>query len=187
MTSVGRRHHVVNVEVAQPTRTKAGEAFTDFVVEVAALGGFITAAGEALARTGGQTLARWVILDAISNGPMTVAQIARRRGIARQAVQRVANLLVDEGSATFELNPDHRRAKLLRSTDAGSAALRTINAAQYPWADGLGLEIGEQELRKAQTLVAAARQKIVSRGLPGQAPSHPNPKSQSTEESRSVR
>ena len=58
-------------------RTRAGEVFTSFVVEVAMLGHFVTAAGEAIARQGGQTLARWVVLDAVAQQPLSVAQVAR--------------------------------------------------------------------------------------------------------------
>jgi DNA-binding MarR family transcriptional regulator len=151
----------------RPSRTAAGEAFTDFIVQVAGFGGFITAAGEALARTGGQSLARWVILDAIEDGPATVAQIARRRGIARQAVQRVANLLVSDGLAAYEPNPDHRRAKLLRPTARGRKALRAISEAQKPWADGLGAEIGGPKLRQAIALVTEVQRAVAARGLPG--------------------
>jgi DNA-binding MarR family transcriptional regulator len=167
VVSVRKRQHDVNQPV-RPPRTPAGDAFTAFVVQVAAFGGFITAAGEALARTGGQTLARWVILDAIEDGPATVAQIARRRGIARQAVQRVANLLVADGLATFEPNPDHRRAKLLRPTTQGRAALRIIAEAQQPWADTLGAEIGESRLRRASALITEVQRVVVTRGLPGE-------------------
>jgi DNA-binding MarR family transcriptional regulator len=152
----------------RPRRTPAGEAFTEFVVEVAAFGGFITAAGEALARVGGQTLARWVILDAIEDGPATVAQIARRRGIARQAVQRVADLLVDDGLATYEVNPRHRRAKLLWPTPHGRDALRAISEAQQPWADALGDEIGERSLRRAQATLIGIRRAVVAKGLPSE-------------------
>jgi dihydrofolate reductase/DNA-binding MarR family transcriptional regulator len=119
--------------MVRPRRTPAGEAFTDLVVEIAGFGAFITAAGEALARVGGQTLARWVILDSIEDGPATVAQLARRRGIARQAVQRVADLLVGDGLAAYESNPRHRRARLLRSTPRGRRVLRAISEAQQPW------------------------------------------------------
>src|ERR1700682_1801196 len=107
----------------RPARTPAGDAFTRLVLEVAQLGGLFTAAGESLARVGNQTLARWVILDAIEEKPSTVAQIARRRGIARQAVQRVADLLEREGLAAYEPNPQHRRAKLLRPTPPGRKGL----------------------------------------------------------------
>jgi DNA-binding MarR family transcriptional regulator len=164
--SVRERQHDVNRPV-RPPRTTAGDALTEFVVEVAGFGAFITAAGEALARSGGQTLARWVILDAVEDGPATVAQIARRRGIARQAVQRVADLLVADGLAAYAENPKHRRAKLLRPTSRGREVLRLISEAQQPWADALGAEIGEAKLRRALGLVSDVRIAVVGRGLPG--------------------
>jgi DNA-binding MarR family transcriptional regulator len=160
--SVRKRHHDVNQPV-RPARTAAGDAFTAFAVNVASFGGFITAAGEALARAGGQTLARWVILDAVEDGPATVAQVARRRGIARQAVQRVANLLVHDGLASYETNPGHRRAKLLRPTTRGRDALRIISQAQKPWADALGAEIGEAKLREASALLAEIEEAVTAR------------------------
>lgn len=167
MSTVPERQHVVNSTV-RPPRTVAGDAFTELVVQVTGLAWFVTAAGEALARTGGQTLARWVVLDAIEDGPATVAQVARRRGIARQAVQRVANLLVDDGLAVFEDNPQHRRAKLLRPTPDGREALRIISQAQQPWADELGEEVGEDELNRASELLTHIQQAIEERGLPGE-------------------
>ena len=145
------------------------------MVQVAGFGAFITAAGEALARVGRQTLARWVILDAIEDGPATVAQIARRRGIARQAVQRVADLLVADGLAAYELNPSHRRAKLLRPTPDGREALRAISEAQKPWADALGAEIGEAHLRRANAALAKVQRAVVARGIPGEGRSGHNP------------
>jgi DNA-binding MarR family transcriptional regulator len=163
--NIRKRHHDVNAPV-RPARTASGDAFTSFVVDVAGFGAFITAAGESLARVGGQTLARWVILDAIEDGPATVAQVARRRGIARQAVQRVANLLVRDGLAAYEPNPDHRRAKLLRPTPRGREALRAISEAQKPWADALGAEIGEAKLERAKRLVAEIQGAVLARGLP---------------------
>src|SRR5262245_28571826 len=109
--TLDERQHVVKSPV-RPPRTAAGDAFTELVLEVAWLGGIFTAAGEALARVGGQTLARWVILDAVEDGPATVAEIARRRGIARQAVQRVADVLARDGLVAYAPNPRHRRAQL---------------------------------------------------------------------------
>lgn len=167
-TSVQKRHHVVN-EPVRPDRTPAGDAFTEFVFEVAWLGGTFTAAGEALAKRAGQTLARWVILDAIEEKPSTVAQIARRRGIARQAVQRVADLLERDGLAVYESNPEHRRARLLRPTPLGQEALRTISIAQKTWADALGAEFGEAKLRNATTLIHRTRQLVISHGLPDES------------------
>jgi DNA-binding MarR family transcriptional regulator len=168
MASVRNRQHDVNRPV-RPSRTPAGNLFTDLVVQVAGLGAFITAAGEALARSGGQTLARWVILDAIEDGPATVAQIARRRGIARQAVQRVADRLVADGLADYQPNPGHRRAKLLHPTARGREVLRVISEAQQPWADELGAEIGEASMRRTLGDLRGLERAVVMRGLPGLA------------------
>jgi DNA-binding MarR family transcriptional regulator len=151
----------------RPARTAAGDAFTDLVVEVAWLGGLFTAAGEALAELANQTLARWVVLDAIEDQPATVAQLARRRGIARQGVQRVADLLERDGLVAYVPNPRHRRAQLVRSTPRGQAVLRTISVAQKAWADALGAEIGARDLERATALIKDVRHKVSARAVPG--------------------
>jgi DNA-binding MarR family transcriptional regulator len=163
--SVQKRQH--DVKAVRPSRTTEGDAFTELVLEVAWLGGIFTSIGEGLARLGDQTLARWVILDTIEDEPSTVAQIARRRGIARQAVQRVADLLVRDGLAAYAPNPHHRRAKLLRSTPTGQKALRTISVAQKEWADAVGAEIGLAKLRKASALVREVLDTVSTHEKPG--------------------
>jgi DNA-binding MarR family transcriptional regulator len=158
---------MLSTKESRPTRTAAGDAFTRLVVEVAWLGGIFTAAGESLARVGNQTLARWVVLDAIEDSPSTVAQLARRRGIARQAVQRVADLLEGEGLAAYEPNPQHRRAKLLRPTTRGRKVLRAISVEQKAWADAMGAQIGEAKLRSLTKTIEQIRRATTSRALPG--------------------
>jgi DNA-binding MarR family transcriptional regulator len=105
--------------------------------------------GESLARPSGQTLARWVALNAAIEGPATVAEISRRFGFARQSVQRVADLLVADGLAAYEDNPRHRRAKLLVPTQRGRQVSLEINTRQKAWADALGARIGKAELERA--------------------------------------
>ena len=56
-------------------------------------------ASGALAEPAGQTSARWRVLATVEDGPSTVAQVARSWGLARQSVQRVADVLVKEGQA----------------------------------------------------------------------------------------
>jgi DNA-binding MarR family transcriptional regulator len=161
------RNDIMMSRKVRPERSPEGEAFTELVLEVAWLGGIFTSIGEALGRLGGQTLARWVILDAIEDEPSTVARIARKRGIARQAVQRVADLLVQDGLAAYEPNPKHRRAKLLRPTPKGREALRTISVAQKEWADAIGGEVGAAKLKKATALVSEVRRAVSAHERPG--------------------
>lgn len=152
------RQHAVNSEAKPPARTPAGDALTTLLGQVIALTRRFTSIGDALARPAGQTLARWLVLETIQDAPATVAQIARDLHLARQSVQRLADLLVHDGLAAYQDNPAHRRAKLLHLTPEGRSALSTIQAAQRAWADALGAEIGEADLRQASVLLDRIRQ-----------------------------
>jgi DNA-binding MarR family transcriptional regulator len=123
------------------------------VVQIFRLNGLLLMAGDALAEPAGQTSARWRVLAAVEAKPMSVAQIARAWGLARQSVQRVADVLVQEGFAVYAENPKHRRAQLLVLTAEGRSALRTIQDAQRDWANALGAEIGEADLRQASAIL----------------------------------
>jgi DNA-binding MarR family transcriptional regulator len=167
--TVAVRQHVVNGDDQPPSRTPAGDAFTTLLGQVIGLTRRFTTAGEALAKPAGQTLARWLVLEAIQDKPATVAQVARTLHLARQGVQRLADLLVRDGLAAYEDNPAHRRAKLLRITPQGRTALRAIQIAQVAWADTLGARIGEAELRQASLLLDRVLQAVGSHapdGLP---------------------
>ena len=72
----------------------------------------------------------------------------------------MADVLVREGWAAYEENPGHRRAQLLRPTPRGLRALRRIQAAQRSWADTLGAEIGEADLRAASSVLARVLQSL---------------------------
>ncbi|WP_328538221.1 MarR family winged helix-turn-helix transcriptional regulator [Streptomyces sp. NBC_00344] len=98
------------------------------VADVFEAAGLLRRSGEAIAATEGQTQARWQLLSAVSENPLTVAQAARRLGITRQGVQRVANDLVRENLAAFLPNPDHRGSPLLALTPDGRRTLERITA-----------------------------------------------------------
>ena len=132
----------------------AGDALSELVAHVFRLNGLLTSAGDAMAAPAGQTGARWRVLAAIDRAPLTVPQIARAWWLSRQSVQRIADVLVEEGFAVYEENPGHRRSKLLRITSEGSSALRDIRRAQRRWADDVGGEIGESDLRTANAILA---------------------------------
>jgi DNA-binding MarR family transcriptional regulator len=153
-----QRQDAVNSDL--PSRTPAGDAFSELVVQIFQLDGLLAVAGDALARPAGQTSARWRVLAAVEDTPATVSQIARWWGLARQSVQRVADALVREGWAAYEENPGHRRAQLLRLTPRGRRALNRIQAAQRSWADAMGTEIGEADLRRASSVLARVLQSL---------------------------
>lgn len=104
------------------------EAYRLLLADVYELAGESRRTSEALARTAGQTTARWHVLSVVSDGPRTVASAARRLGLARQSVQRVADDLVGAGLLAVRSNPDHARAPLLGLTDAGMQTLERLVA-----------------------------------------------------------
>jgi DNA-binding MarR family transcriptional regulator len=150
--SVAGRQHAVKA-AGPPPRTPAGDALTDLIGQVVQLIRLFSVAGEALAKPAGQTLARWLVLETIDAAPATVAQIARTMHLARQSVQRLADVLVRDGFAVYQDNPAHRRAKLLAITPRGRSALRTVQAAQVAWSDRLGAELGEGQLRRVSAVL----------------------------------
>ncbi|MEI9803119.1 MAG: MarR family transcriptional regulator [Pseudolabrys sp.] len=99
------------------------------VADVFELAGRFRDEGEDIAGTVGQTQARWQVMSAASTDPRTVPQIARRLGVSRQNVQRIADLLVKEGWAGFEPNPDHRASPFLLLSPRGRDALAKITKA----------------------------------------------------------
>lgn len=157
------RQHAVNGPAPEkrpsrpsaPDRTPAGDAVSVLVLRVLRLAARLTEAGDVLARPAGHTSARWQVLAGAESERATVADIARALGLARQSVQRVADVLADEGWVTWRDNPAHARAKLLGLTDKGRLALRQIQEAQRAWADELGARIGVKELAKATAVLDA--------------------------------
>lgn len=153
-TARGKARSGTTASRAAAGRTPAGDAVSVFAVQVLRLAGMLIDAGDALAKPAGQTSARWRVLAAVEEELSTVATIARALGQARQSVQRVADLLANDGLAEFDDNPDDRRAMLLRLTPRGRTTLRTIQAAQRGWADALGAALGERDLRAASATLA---------------------------------
>jgi DNA-binding MarR family transcriptional regulator len=145
----GRQDAVIHdAAPADERRTPAGEAFSGLVVRVFRLNGLLAAAGDGLARPAGQSSARWQVLAMIEERDHTVAETARTLGLARQSVQRIADLLERDGLVSYVDNPRHRRARLLRLTARGRSVLAEIQSSQRPWADEAGAKVGEARLRR---------------------------------------
>lgn len=122
------------------------ELLSRAAVTVFRLNGQFLSVADELARPGGLTAAWWQVLGAVTRESLPVAGIARTMGITRQSVQRIADLLVGRGLAEYAENPAHRRAKLLRATEAGREAVSRIGPPHAEFAAGLAGEVGVEEL-----------------------------------------
>jgi DNA-binding MarR family transcriptional regulator len=112
------------------------------------LNGQFLALAETLAQPAGLTASWWQVLGAVLAEPLTVSAIAREMGMARQSVQRVADILVDRGLAAYHDNPAHRRAKLVAPTEAGLEAVRRITPQHADAAAALVGELGPERARE---------------------------------------
>ena len=129
--------------------TKAQELLSGAALTTFRLNGQFLGVAEELAGPAGLTAARWQVLGAVLDTPLSVAAIARAMGITRQSVQRIADLLVDQGLAEYLPNPSHRRAKLVRPTAEAYAAVRRISPAHAVLAQRLADELGIDDLTRA--------------------------------------
>ena len=148
--------------------TPAGAALTDLIVTTFRLNGRLMDAAQEMAAAGGLTAAWWKVLGGVLDQPRTVAEIARRMGMTRQAVQRIADVLAERELAEYRDNPAHRRAKLLACTESGYWAIRRISLVQHPWADRVGSGVGTDELLAALTVMRRLVE-ILEADLPEQA------------------
>jgi DNA-binding MarR family transcriptional regulator len=123
------------------------------IADVYELAGRLRAYGDNVAGTVGQTQARWQVMSAASGAPSTVPRIARRLGVTRQNIQRIADLLVAEKLATYEPNPDHRGSPYLLLNARGRATLKRLTTAA---ADYYG---------KVERKLSAAELASIHRGL----------------------
>lgn len=94
----------------------------------------------------GQSSARWRVLYELSSGETSVADIARSTGYSRQAVQRLADALVAEGSARYSADEADRRKQRIELTEAGAGTFEQLEAHFEMWVERLVAHIPEREL-----------------------------------------
>jgi DNA-binding MarR family transcriptional regulator len=125
------------------------------IADIFEAAGALRAHGDDLAAVVGQTQARWQVLSVLSEGEWTVATAARRLGVTRQNVQRIADLLIADGLASYELNPRHRASPLIQLTPEGRQALEVLSAASLAWRrDAVG-NIPDQHFSIAREVIRA--------------------------------
>jgi DNA-binding MarR family transcriptional regulator len=141
-------------------RTPAAAAFTRLILETFRLNGRLLTAGDRLTRDLGLSSALWQVLGAVSEGPATMAQIARKMGLSRQGVRRSVTVLIQKDYVEFTPNPHHQRAQLVAMTPIGEQALADTTAIQTAWANGIAGELEPAELERAVAVLQALSDRI---------------------------
>jgi DNA-binding MarR family transcriptional regulator len=108
------------------------------------------------------TGAQWGVLTALGHAdrPGTVAETARRMGLARQSVQRVADLLVEKGLLQYLPNPDDKRSKLAVVTELGEDFLTRLQDRQQQWVQEIVGAHKDSEIVAATRLLGGIRKDV---------------------------
>jgi DNA-binding MarR family transcriptional regulator len=147
-------------EEAIMQHTPSGANFTDLILETFRLNGALIAAGNRLVEDLGLTSARWQVLGGLTDGPATVPAIARKMGLTRQSVQRIADRLMEEGFVATAPNPGHRRAKLHALTSHGEAVMAEVSRRQIEWSNRIVGGIDSEELAAALSVLTKLRVRL---------------------------
>ncbi|HET7853627.1 MAG TPA: MarR family transcriptional regulator [Candidatus Methylomirabilis sp.] len=140
--------------------TAVGKAVTELILETFRFNGRLLAVGDDMTRDLGLSSARWQVLGAIADGPLPVSYIARNMGLTRQSVQRVADILAEEGIVEFAENLHHQRAKLVKLTKRGEEVYGKITRRQINWSNQLAKGLSVRELNKAVQLMETLRKSL---------------------------
>lgn len=140
--------------------TSSGAQLTELILETFRLNGALVSAGDQLVGDLDLTSARWQVLGTLPDGPATVAEIARRMGLARQSVQRIADRLVVDGLVETEANPAHRRAKLYRLTTRGVTVMKEVNIRQAKWVNQIADGIDIKQIDDAISVMTLINQRL---------------------------
>lgn len=128
--------------------------------EVRLLGAKLRERQDEVARACGQSRAAWRVLDAARGEPQSVAQLARKLGQSRQGVQRVADSLVENGLATYETNPNHRRSPLLQLSERGDSAVRALQREAASRAPDVEHDLEPEDLETALYVLRVLREAL---------------------------
>ncbi len=129
--------------------------FLDLVLTIFRLNGLLQAEGDRMAGSLGLTSARWKVIGviALSPGGVTVPAIARALGQSRQAVQRITDVMAEDGLLTYDPNPRHKRSSLVVLTEDGLQVYNALRSVQDPWAIDNTEDISQEDLETALRLL----------------------------------
>ena len=141
------------------------QQLTELVDVVVRLNGVLLAEGDALTAPFGLTAARWLVLGALAEAPLSIAEVARRRGLTRQSVRESTLRLERDGFVVRVENPDDARASLVAPTPLARQFLENIEPLRLDWAKRTASSLHEDDL--ASTLSVLRRLSVTLSGAAG--------------------
>lgn len=137
----------------------SSKILSQFVLETLRLSSAFAAHADEMVADIGLTSARWQVVGAImaSHSAQPVAHLARDMCLSRQGVQRIVNELFKDGMVSFEPNPHHARAHLVKLTALGANAFNRAIERQDGWIKSVGNALDDSRLTTAINIMSDVR------------------------------
>lgn len=148
-----------------PDPTPEGEALYELMVQLAGLHTQLQAEARRGGGAGRWGAGLWSLLRGLMlDGPRTVPQIARARGVARQRIQSLADTAAATGLVAFRDNPDHRRSHILALTAKGAAAYTALDTELREAAERLAGDMDIRDLDAALRVMFDLSERLRAEG-----------------------
>jgi DNA-binding MarR family transcriptional regulator len=148
-----------------PRKTEATSLMRELALEIFKLNGLLLEEGAR--STAGTVLTgqRLRVLGVLRRAaaPLTVPQVAREIGLARQSIQRLADLLVDDGLVEFRDNPGHATSRLLALSERGEAVYASLEVRIEDSNASMANGLGQAELEQALGLLRALSANLLAK------------------------
>lgn len=142
--------------------TKCGSEMTKLILQTFRLHGALIERGDGLVGPVGLTAARWQVISCVGRAshPAPVAHIAREMGLSRQSVQRIADLLAEDGLIEYQENPNHKRAMLVSLTARGKSAFEEATKLQVGWVNDFASGLKTEDITAALALLEELERRL---------------------------
>jgi DNA-binding MarR family transcriptional regulator len=142
-------------------RDDPSKPIEDLIDEVRLLWNALVRRGEALHERDGIGMGLRAILEfLLRNGPTTVPNIARRRGVSRQHVQTLVNPLIERKWVRPVENPAHRRSPLMELTSRGRQAIERMRRREAAIFRDVASDLSAHDLERSAATLRALRRAV---------------------------
>ncbi len=108
------------------------------------------------------SLSEWQMMGELfaSQESVTLSDVARRIGVSRQAVQRLADKMNSSGLVRLKENPADLRSVKMELTTKGLLAYRASLEKEWPFTNQMAANFELRELRNATKVIAKLNQRF---------------------------
>jgi DNA-binding MarR family transcriptional regulator len=140
----------------------SADAMVEFIGQSFRLNSRLQLTADRMSREVGLSAARWQLLSVVTQAtdPMTISDIARRMGLARQSVQQVADALSEEGLISYQPNPKHQRASLVVARKKAEKLIEQLDEKRFAWAREVAATLPVDDINMANDVLRAVLEKL---------------------------